>query len=562
MKMFSQWIGRSGRSFLRTVRLRRSSLGLAIKSFLFKHRTDSRENPLILAWELGGFSALFKKNAILATALRVRGYRTHAILCDGTARACIQRGLEKKQEIRDWGKICGGCLAAMTAVARDYGVSYSTVGRYVGRRTRRVFKTLSSSLSREAIFHFKYLGVNVGELAWSSVNRYMKGFIVDIVQMGGQEEQLFREYFYAALVNTHAAQAALRRFGPLSVYTSHGVYVDYAPPMTVSILNGAKSISWVSGYRNSLHYFTVPKGTNKLELTGISEREWEKRLAMPLDGTEQHRLDRYINERYYKFNARDIKITAPPVEQIEIRRALGIDNDRPIVCLFTHINWDSCFDLGTMLFDSANQWVIESLRKMISITGVNWLVRIHPAERTEGSLYTTDDLIKREFPTLPQHIKVLWHDSGINSLSIFRVVDLGITIFGTVGVELSLLGKPVLLAGNAHFSGKGFTIDPKSRSEYLALLERAGQIGPLSPEKQQIARQYAYSYFIERQIPLNQLDRKQGHWADVDISRIADMLPGKDPVLDRICEAIVRGTDVILNESEISQLDAQDGGSA
>ena len=432
-------------------------------------------------------------------------------------------------------------------------MSYSTVGRYVGLRTRRLFKTLSSSLSREAMFCYKYLGVNVGELAWSSLNRYMKGFIVDIVQMSEEVEELYREYFYAALVNTHAAQEAIRRFNPQSIYTSHGVYIDYAPPMTVSILNDVKSVSWVSGFSDSLHRFTVPKGINKLELTGISESEWKKRLARPLSEFEEQRLDRYINERYYQFNARDIKIKVPPVERSEMLRILGIENDRPIVCLFAHINWDACFDLGTMLFDTANQWVVESMRKMIDVTDVNWLVRIHPAERIEGSLYTTDDLIKREFPKLPHHIKVLWHDSGINSLSIFRVIGAGITIFGTVGVELSLLGKPVLLAGNAHFSGKGFTIDPKSRSEYLALLERAGQIAQLAPEQQQIARQYAYSFFIERQIPLNQLDKSRGHWGDVDIRRIADMLPGKDPVLDRICESIVRGTDVILDESEISR---------
>jgi hypothetical protein len=517
---------------------------------------------LILAWELGGFPGIFRKNAILATALRVRGYRTHAILCDGTARACIQRGLEKKQEIKDWSKVCGGCLAAMKAVARTYDVSYSTIGRYVSRRSRRIFTRLSSSLTRDAMFRFRYLGVNVGELAWSSLNRYMKGYIIDLERMRPEEEQLFREYFYAALVNTHAAQAAFRRRTPQSVYTSHGVYVDYAPPMTISILSGVKTISWASGYSNSLHYFTVPKGTNKLELRGISEGEWKRRLARPLGEVEQRRLDRYITERYYDFSARDIKITAPPMERVEIRRALGIENDKPVVCLFAHINWDACFDLGTMLFASANQWVVESLRKMLTITDVNWLVRVHPGERTDGSLYTTDDLIKREFPSLPSHIKVLWHDANVNSLSIFRVVDVGITIFGTVGVELSLLGKPVILAGNAHFSGKGFTIDPKSRTEYLALLERAGQIGPLAPEKLEMARQYAYSYFVERQIPLNQLDKARGHWGDVDIGKIADMLPGRDPVLDRVCEAIVRGTDVILDENEISQSEAQKGSSS
>ncbi len=104
MKAIFRWIRQTGGLVLRALRLRRSSLGTALRRFLSRHRTDADENPMILAWELGGFPGLFKKNAILATALRVRGYRTHAILCNGIARACIQRGLEEKLEIRGLGE--------------------------------------------------------------------------------------------------------------------------------------------------------------------------------------------------------------------------------------------------------------------------------------------------------------------------------------------------------------------------------------------------------------------------------------------------------------------------
>ena len=64
MKAIFRWIRQTGGLVLRALRLRRSSLGTALRSFLSLNRTDARGNPIVLVWELGGFPGIFKKNAI------------------------------------------------------------------------------------------------------------------------------------------------------------------------------------------------------------------------------------------------------------------------------------------------------------------------------------------------------------------------------------------------------------------------------------------------------------------------------------------------------------------
>jgi hypothetical protein len=376
--------------------------------------------------------------------------------------------------------------------------------------------------------------------------------LIDLKNLNRRDEEIYRKYFYSALVNTHIANRVIHAYRPISVLTSHGVYVDYSPPLSLAYLKGLNAISWSSGYADFLHFFTIPKSVHKFQLHEIAHSEWQKRLKSPLTKKEDKRLDDFIYQRYFKAGARDIEISSKPEGVRSLRKSLGIDNRNPTICLFAHVNWDVCFNLATMIFDTANEWIIESVKKMIKMKQVNWLIRCHPGEKKDGSLFTTDDLIRKTFPHIPRHIKVIGSDSDINSYSLYRLINAGITIFGTVGVELPLLGKPVIIAGNAHYSNKGFTLEAKSKKEYVSMLERVAKIKPLTRKQIRLARQYAYSYFIQRQIPLNVINKNQGHWGDLDLGKLNQLLPGKDPALDMICARTIDGKDFILDENTLS----------
>ena len=526
-----------------------------LREFMEKNTKVKSKSHTILVWDMGGFSLILKKNAILAKSLNARGYKTHFIICDGTPVACIQRGLEKKEKPEKWQKNCKKCLSAMKQVAKEYGINYSLAGKFINNREKEKFKKLSETVNIKEIIKYKYLGVRVGELAWSSTNRYFKGYLIDLKNFREKDEIIYRKYFYGALINTHIANQILHKYKPIGVLTSHGVYIDYSPPVSLAYLKGLKAISWSSGYADFLHFFTIPKSIHKFQLRGIINSEWQKRLKSPLTKKEDKRLDNFIYKRYFKTKARDIKFSSKPESASFLKRKLRIYNKNPTVCLFAHINWDACFNLSTMIFDTPNQWVIESIKNMFEIKDVNWLIRCHPAEKRGGSLFTTDDLIKKEFPCIPEHVKIIWFDSDVNTYGIYRLINAGITIFGTVGVELSLLGKPVITAGNTHYSNKGFTVETKSKKEYFSILKNVKKIKPLTEKQVRLARQYAYSYFIQRQIPLNIINKKQGHWGNIDLRKLDQLLPGNNSILDKICQSIINGKDAILDEEILNKLE-------
>jgi hypothetical protein len=532
----------------------RKTLKYKFYKFLQRHSKVTDASPVVIIWELGGFGDIMKKNAIISAALNIRGYKTHFIVCDGTPEACIQRGLELKEKTEDWDKRCTGCLKVMKYVANQYSVDYSLAAEHISNEKKMEFKKLSETIDLKEIFHYKYIEVDVGMLAWSSLIRYMKGHLIEKKDLKKDDEILLRKYLYAGLVNTYIADEVIRKFKPVSIFSSHGVYVDYSPPILLAYIKGIKALIWSSGFKDFLHYFTVPKKPNKLEFRGMTPSEWKKRAETPLSKEENKNLDAYIHHRFNKGNKRDfLNITLP--ESVEsLKKKLGFDNEKKIVCLFCHVSWDLSFDLSNMVFDNANQWLSESLEAIFEIKDVNWIIRVHPGEKVSGSLYTNDDFIKANFKKIPEHVRILWSDSEINSLGLYKLLDVGITLFGTMGAELPILGKPVISGGEAHFCDKGFTIDAKSKEEYFNLLRNIKDIGPLSPEQINFARQYAYSYFIQRQIPINVINKSEGHFGNIDLKRIDNLLPGRDLIMDEICSGILEGRDVILDKRMVKDV--------
>jgi len=232
----------------------------------------------------------------------------------------------------------------------------------------------------------------------------------------------------------------------------------------------------------------------------------------------------------------------------DLKKLLNLNN-KFVVCLFCHVNWDAGIDNSLILFENTNQWVIESIKEMLKIKDVDWLVKIHPSEKFNECIKGTLDVIKENFniDNFPANIKIIDDKSTINTLGLYDLIDCGITICGTAVIELPYLGKPILLAGKAHYSQKGFTIDPENKLEYLNYLKNIKKIEKLNFNQKELAKKFAYLYFIKRQTTLTMIRKDQGHWGDLDISKISQLLPNNNEQIDILCKSIINNEDFLTN---------------
>jgi capsule polysaccharide export protein KpsC/LpsZ len=114
-----------------------------------------------------------------------------------------------------------------------------------------------------------------------------------------------------------------------------------------------------------------------------------------------------------------------------------------------------------------------TLEAVARITNVQCVIKIHPSEKKDNPLTGAQVFVERKLPELPAHMRLIRMDDDISPLDFYNLVDGCVTVFGTAGLELSLVGKPVILAGTPHYSRKGFTRDALNTKHYLYLLEEA-----------------------------------------------------------------------------------------
>lgn len=182
----------------------------------------------------------------------------------------------------------------------------------------------------------------------------------------------------------------------------------------------------------------------------------------------------------------------------QARADLGLDQ-RPIVLLATNVIGDS-LTLGRQVFsDSMTEWLKRTVAYFSQHPEFQLVARIHPGELiTQGP--SVAELIRGELDEMLEHIHVVPADAEVNTYDLVEIADLGLVYTTTVGLEMAMSGVPVLVIGQTHYRGKGFTLDPTSWEEYFATLDRVcGDPEAYRLAEAQVARawEYAYRFFFE-----------------------------------------------------------------
>jgi hypothetical protein len=123
-----------------------------------------------------------------------------------------------------------------------------------------------------------------------------------------------------------------------------------------------------------------------------------------------------------------------------------------------------------------------------------------------------------------------------------------------MGVELSAVGLPVIVAGEAWIRGKGVTLDATCETDYFRHLDTLPLPGRLDKDVHMRALTYAFHFFFRRMIPLS-LVAPQSGWPPFQpvIRDAGDLLPGKDKGLDVICQGVLTGAPFVYPAETWSQ---------
>lgn len=366
---------------------------------------------------------------------------------------------------------------------------------------RAAAEFLAGEVTVQSLKALEYHGAHVGQQTLSSLSRGMQQGRVslDHPEVRAALPRLLAD----AMESVLAAEALLDQVEPEILLFNEKGYAGFGSIYNVALGRGANVIQFLHAgihWPDALLLKRYTADTERLHPASLSDESWELVRSMPWTERHERELDEEFALRYgsgVKHPDAGLQEGKKMKRREEILAQLGLDPARKTAVIFSHVLWDANLFYGRDLFDDQETWLVESVKAACESPAVNWIVKLHPANlyKAETAVLNDEAAIREAVGELPPHVKLLRPETDVNTFSIFQLADWGVTIRGTVGLELPCFGAPMLTAGTGRYSGMGFTNDSETAGEYLGKLRRIDEIPPLSPHETELARRHAYGLF-------------------------------------------------------------------
>jgi len=359
-------------------------------------------------------------------------------------------------------------------------------------------------------FGMAYENLPVGTIATSTIMRKLRVGSIDLDRPNDYEH--FKEALKDALIYADAACELFQKRSPHLVIMIDRGYSPMAQVFHRALDCNVDVITMNGAHRaNMLMFKRYSRHNRYMHPSSLSENTWtqlmnsvEARETSVAVFTEMNEC--YQNEEWYGEVGTQFNTSIMDVD--EVRNILKLRPNCKVACIFPHLFWDATFFWGDDLFDNYQHWFEEVVAVAERIVGVEWIVKVHPANNVKnqrdgyyGELLE-ESILRNMFQQLPKNLHIISTNDGISTYSLFEVMDYCLTVRGTIGLEAASHGIPTLTAGTGRYDRRGFTIDSDTRNEYLSKLENIEDIPPMTDEQREHATLYAYGIFNLRPTPL------------------------------------------------------------
>jgi len=464
--------------------------------------------------------------AVLAQALRLRGARVTFLTCGGGREICDRINVTEGPPTP-----CRTCRGYVEPALGAHGLHHRALGSFGGPAGEPGWPLLDT-LSISDLVDVEADGLPLGSLVDLPAAWFLLSSDVAADPLSGQ---IRRSFLREARVVARQLDGALTQLRPDIVVLLNGTLFFEAIALYLALERGIDVVSYEIGHRaGSLFFRRGPVPACRYDIGEL----WDRVRNRPLTTAQEGELDRYLEERRTGRSAdTPWGFRAAPVTD---------DGGGRSVVLFTNVTWDTAAIGQDVAFGDIRVWMDATIGLMAEHPSDRLTVRIHPAEVSHSGHRTREPFgryLDRRYPTLPDNVTVIDADDPASSYDLMRSADVGLVYTSTSGLELALMGVPVIVPAAPHYRGKGFTVDVSTASEYRAALERALEDpGTLRPDVE-LARRYAHAFFFSAPIPFPQVTEPLPGLARLAVRHADELRPGASASLDRICDSLLAGTD-------------------
>lgn len=520
-----------------------------------KHGSGNGKRILIATGTAGHLPSITVES-LLGVVLTQRGAVVDFLLCDRTLPACMMCEISWYSDVAAFGANgpkdrCDVCYRPSADMLNDASLRHIGLGTQLTADDRQKARELAAQVATSEISGYTIDGVHVGEQAAAGTLRF---FARGDTTGEPHAEIVGRRYLEASLLTYYACCRLFERGEYDAVILNHGIYVPQGVIAETARRFGVRVVTWHPAYRRSCFIFNH----NETYHQGLLNEPVDQWLAMKWSDHHRDQIERYLHSRWIGKQDWIRFHHDPEFDTDAIAREVGIDFSRPTVGLLTNVVWDAQLHYKANAFQGMLHWLIKTIAYFEGRPDLQLLIRIHPAEMTGAipSRHPAVDEIRRHFQRLPKNVYIIPSSSRISTYVAMSKCS-AVLIYGTkTGVELTSMGMPVVVAGEAWIRGKGVTLDASSEADYLDLLKTLPFSRKLDEATRDRALKYAYHFFFRRMIPLDCIKEAKG-WPPfaISIKDYRDLYPGVSAGLDVICDGIMNGSPFIYPAEDLTAAD-------
>jgi len=451
---------------------------------------------VLIATSIGSHLAAMQMETTLAAALTLRGCNVQALLCDSVlpgCQMCEPRFFPNTKHFAKYGPskdLCGHCFVPGRRVYEDIGIAVHAYSGHLREEDTRLAEKLSSEITASEIESFELDGLKIGEHAKAGALRFFARATIDEEP---DAEPVLRRYFKAAILTALAVRNLMQKEKYDVAVFHHGIYVPQGIIGEVVRQQGVRVVNWNPAYRKNCFIFSHDD-TYHHTLMDEPVSVWEN---MPWPPAREETITRYLRSRWEGENDWIRFHENPYFEKDRILAEIGCDASRPIIGCLTNVMWDAQLHYPANAFANMLDWLLFTVRYFAERPDLQLVIRVHPAE-IRGSVPTRQPVVKelrKHFPKLPGNVFAVPPESNISTYVLSELCD-SVIIYGTkTGVELTSVGIPVIVAGEAWIRNKGVTTDATSPESYRHILDSLPINARLDDATSIRARKYAYHFF-------------------------------------------------------------------
>ena len=192
-------------------------------------------------------------------------------------------------------------------------------------------------------------------------------------------------------------------------------------------------------------------------------------------------------------------------------REIGLQPGQPFALVCPNVPFDAGYYEFTRVFPSMRAWLVATVRRLLEVGTMPVVVRAHPAEVIHRWTKETAESILGEAGLLGREGLILIPGSAsTNTYNLVEACHFGAVFTSTVGFEMTMMGKPVVLSSDIYYGRRGFTFDSDTIEHYLARVTefaQAKELPQLSAKQVEDAQVFFYllHYAVQWPFPYDKM---------------------------------------------------------